>query len=396
MALDSAVIERLTAEAARLDAGFDVAVRPRFVFGVGAVDRLGALATNLGLRHVMLVTDAGLVQAGHAGHAQAALTRAGVAVTVFGAVHENPTTDDVDGCAAAARSAGVDGFVAVGGGSSIDCAKGANIILTNGGAIADYWGHGKVARPMLPLVAVPTTAGTGSEAQSYALVSDAVTHRKMACGDPKVAPAVAVLDPALTLSQPREVTACTGLDTIAHAVESAVTRRRNPVSRLFSFESFRRAEAGFERVLDDPDDIEARSDMLLAASFGGMAIEMSMLGCAHALANPLTARFDVVHGHAVGLLLPHVVRFNAEDDEAAAIYADLAASVGRERAPGGLVARLEALLEVSGLPARIGGLGVDEAIVPKIADEAAAQWTAQFNPRAVGAGDLARLYRAAL
>ncbi len=193
----------------------------------------------------------------------------------------------------------------------MDCAKGINFLYTNGGQMQDYWGVGKAKRPMLPMIAVPTTAGTGSEAQSFALISDAQTHVKMACGDKKAACRVAILDPRLTLTQPPRVTALTGIDAVAHAVETYVTNKRNPISQVFSREAWRLLAANFGRVLEHPGDVTARGAMQLGACFAGLAIENSMLGAAHGLANPLTAHYGIPHGQAVGLMLPHVIRFNA-------------------------------------------------------------------------------------
>ena len=193
----------------------------------------------------------------------------------------------------------------------MDCAKGINFLISGGGEMKDYWGVGKATKPMLKMIAVPTTAGTGSETQSFALISDPVTHQKMACGDPKAACRIALLDPELTLSQPEAVTAATGTDAIVHAVETFVTRRRNPLSVVFAREAWRLLQGSFETVLRNPADVEARGRMLLGASYAGLAIENSMLGATHSAANPLTARYGTVHGAAVGLLLPHVVRCNA-------------------------------------------------------------------------------------
>jgi alcohol dehydrogenase len=286
---------------------FDFQPRTRVVFGPGSVERLGELAGELGSAYALLVTDAGIVAAGHVARACSSLERAGIEVTVFDQVRENPTTRDVDACLHVAREAGrgatgrLDLIIGFGGGSSMDTAKGCNFLLTNGGRMQDYWGTGKATRPMLPLIAVPTTAGTGSECQSYALIADEETHRKMACGDPKAAPRVALLDPELTVSQPRHVTACTGIDALAHALETAVTRRRNGLSVTFAREAFRLTVGHLERVLEAPGDLAARAQMQLGAALAGMAIEQSMLGAAHAAANPLTARFGVVHGRAVGV-----------------------------------------------------------------------------------------------
>ncbi len=194
--------------------------------------------------------------------------------------------------------------------------------------MADYHGYGKATQPMLPMIAIPTTAGTGSEGQTYALISDAESHVKMACGDPKAAFRVALLDPALTVSQPRSITATSGFDAIAHAVETYVTTRRNPLSELFSREAWRLLEPNYERVLSRPDDIEARGAMQLGAFYAGVAIENSMLGATHACANPLTARYGTAHGAAIAMLLPSVVRWN--ERVASQDYASLAVQLWRK------------------------------------------------------------------
>jgi alcohol dehydrogenase len=381
---------------------FDHQPRTRVVFGVNSVDRTGELARELGARKTLLVTDRGLVDAGHAAHVRTALESAGLAVTVFDKALENPTTRCVDQCVAAAKEAGVDTIIGLGGGSAMDTAKGCNFILTNGGRMQDYWGHGKASHPMLPLVCIPTTAGTGSEMQSYALIADEHTHQKMACGDPKAAARVSILDPALTVSMPRRVTACTGIDAIAHAVETAVTTKRNRLSMMHSHEAFRLCVPGLARVLKNPKDLEARGRMLLGAAFAGTAIENSMLGIAHSLANPLTAHFDIVHGQAVGMVLPLVVRFNAQEAAALQAYAELASSLELARVSEGLnsalealIARIESLLNLAGMPRSLADCGVEASKIKLLAEEASRQWTAQFNPRAATVEDLVALYEAA-
>jgi alcohol dehydrogenase len=383
-------------------ATFDYQPRTRMVFGPNCVERVGALAKELGAKRVLIVTDAGIVAAGHADHVRRKLEEQGMAVAVFQEVEENPGTRCVDNCLGVARRFVVDTLVGLGGGSSMDTAKGCNFILTNGGQMKDYWGVGKAKLPMLPLIAIPTTGGTGSECQSFALITDEATHQKMACGDPKAAARVAILDPALTLSQPRRVTACSGIDAIAHALETAVTKARNPLSLMFSRLGFQLAVAGLPRVLEAPGDLDARSRMLLGAACGGTAIENSMLGAAHSAANPLTAHFGITHGQAVGMMLPHAVRFNASDSSAIQGYTELGclAGIGTPAEPPEVVAerlagRLESLLELAGLPRSLVDCGVQQEDLPRLATEAATQWTAQFNPRTVTAADFESLYSAA-
>lgn len=386
-------------------APFDFAPRTRLVFGAGSLSRLGELTRQAcpdGNR-VLLVTDHGLVAAGHVETARAILAGAGWEVTVHSDVHANPTTEDVARCLEVARAAGVQVLVGLGGGSSLDTAKGANFLLTNGGVMQDYWGVGKATRPMLPLVAVPTTAGTGSECQSAALIADAVTHRKMACLDPKAAPRIALLDPELTVSLPRGVTAATGVDALAHALESAVTRKLNPISEMYSRDAFVRCVAALPVVLEHPGDVDARGQMLLGAAHAGIAIESSMLGAAHAAANPLTAHHGTVHGVAVGLMLTHVVRFNAADPASRRRYANLAQAAGiagphlsEDLAVQALVDRLGQVLDVAGIPRSLAEAGVTPDDVERLAADASQQWTGTFNPRTVDVDAFRSLYRAAL
>jgi alcohol dehydrogenase len=241
---------------------------------------------------------------------------------------------------------------------------------------------------MLPLIAIPTTAGTGSEAQSFALIADEQTHQKMACGDRKATAAVAILDAELTLTQPAQVTADTGIDAVSHALETWVTNRRSPVSTMFSQEAWRLLSANFVQVLDNPGDLEARAGMQLGAFYAGMAIENSMLGAAHSCANPLTAHFNVVHGAAVGVMLPAVIRFNGP--AVGTLYGDLAGS--RDGAET-LASGVEGLLQRAALPMRLSEYKVPIDALPDLAREAARQWTAQFNPRPVKETDLLELYR---
>jgi len=374
---------------------FDCEPRTRMVFGEDALERVGELAREIGGRHVLLVTDRGLAAVGHPTRAVGFLEAAGLHVTIYDEVRENPTTLDVDRCVAVARQAGIDLIVGLGGGSSMDTAKGTNFILTNGGQMKDYWGVGKATKPMLPLIAVPTTSGTGSECQSFALISDEQTHQKMACGDPKAAARVAILDPLLTVSQPPRVTACTGIDALAHALETAVTKKRTPLSAIYSREAFRLCLSGLERVLTDPQDLEARGLMQLGAAFAGTAIENSMLGAAHSAANPLTAHFGIIHGQAVGLMLPAIIAFNARDPLAHERYMELSAAADLGPIEE-FIAELEVLLDVAKMREGLAKLGIDRTQFPTLAREAAQQWTATFNPRPITAADFEQLYEEVL
>ncbi len=379
---------------------FDFQLRTRVVFGDGSFARLGELARELSFTTTLIVADPGIVAAGLVGRAAASLDAAAIRSFSFHGFDANPDSLTVEAGRVYAASCGIDSpidsIVAVGGGSSLDCAKGINFVLTNGGTMRDYRGFGKAARPMLPSIGVPTTAGTGSEAQTYALISDSETHAKMACGDPKAAFRIAILDPALTVTQPRSVTAIAGYDAISHAVESYVTARRSDISDLFARDAWRLLDGHYERVLAVPDDRIARGAMLLGAHEAGVAIEQSMLGAAHACANPLTARYGTTHGVAIAVMLPHLVRWNAEvvGDR----YAELLRASGRESgaAPGSrLAARLEELARAGGLTGSLHDLGVRREDLAALAADAATQWTGACNPRPFDAAAALELYERA-
>jgi len=372
---------------------FDFQLRTRVVFGDGALARLGELARELSFTRALLVADRGIVATGQVERAAALLDAQGVQPFMFHDFDANPDSRMVDAGRAVAASCRADSIVAVGGGSSLDCAKGINFVLTNGGTMRDYRGYGKASRPMLPSIGVPTTAGTGSEAQSYALISDSETHAKMACGDPKAAFRIALLDPELTVTLPREVTAIAGYDAISHAVESYVTTRRSAVSDLFARDAWRRLSENFARVLEVPADRLARGAMLWGAHAAGVAIEQSMLGATHACANPLTARYGTTHGIAIAVMLPHVVRWNAEvvGDR----YAELVAARDSEAAGEQLATRLEALRDAARLPATLREIGVAREDFKTLAADAATQWTGTCNPRPFDAASALELYERA-
>lgn len=329
----------------------------RVVQGFGSLRRLPELREELGFKRSLLVSDVAMY-----------------AEQIPDAVWFSDFTPNPDSNAAqrgsemAARSQ-VDSIIALGGGSSLDCAKAINFLLTNGGSMSDYRGYGKAGRPMLPMIGIPTTAGTGSEAQSYAVISDAATKTKMACGDPKAALAVTILDPELTRSVPPDVRAASGFDAIAHAVETLVTTRRSSLSLIFSREAWKRLSRSYMQT-----DDRALEDMQLGSYLAGLAIENSMLGGAHACANPLTKNYGILHGAALAVLLPRVVRWNAcpEYAEFHSDLADFLASLARD----------------AGLPGSLRELDVPKSDLARLSKEASEQWTGFFNPRPLNALDI--------
>jgi len=343
------------------------------IHGSGSLRELSSLVDG----KAMIVTDAGLVAAGHVDRAKVFLED----VVVFDQVQENPTESDVEACAAYARLIQPDVIIGLGGGSSMDTAKGALFLLSGGGKMSDYQGHGKAKGDMVPFIAIPTTAGTGSECQSYAVLSRDGSHEKMACGDPRALAKAAILDPDLTESMPLSVARLTALDALSHALESLVCNRGTKDSREISREAFKRIEPVIEPVLRGEATVSQRGEMLLGAALAGQAIEASMLGAAHASANPLTAQYGVVHGRAVLTTLPAVMRWNEP------LVGDIYESLRPH-----LISWVENLRVI----AELKPVSVPEDHLEDLARSAAHQWTGQFNPRPLEVSDFRRIYEESL
>jgi alcohol dehydrogenase len=267
-----------------------------------------------------------------------------------------------------------DVVVAVGGGSVLDTAKALNLLYAGGGVMEDYWGFGKARGELAPAIAVPATGGTGSEAQSYALIARSTDGRKMACGDRRARFRHVLLDPEVVATAPRRVAAAAGLDALSHALETWATLRRTPLSRLYSREAWRLLDGSLEAHLESPTEPRHAAAMLWGAHLAGAAIEQSMLGAAHAAANPLTARHGVLHGVAVALTLPTVLRLNAARDPD--LYRPLEAAGGEA-----LASRIESLRRAAGLPGSLAEIGVPATAIPELARLACMEWTGSYNSR---------------
>ena len=366
----------------------DIDLTQRVIFDNNAIEKLAEYTIALGGSRVLIVTDPGIEEAGILNRAQTVLENEKIACHVFRDVDSNPTTKHVDAAVHFVKShAPIDLIVGLGGGSAMDTAKGVNFLLTNGGRMEDYWGTNKATKPMLPSIGIPTTIGTGSEAQSYAIIAQEDTHVKMACGDKKAKFRTVLLDPTLIASLPIDIAATTGMDAIAHAIESYVSTRRNPMSQMFSLQAWKLLNQHYKPAIEQQNDL-ARGKMLFGAYLAGLAIENSMLGAAHACANPLTTRYGITHGIAVALMLPHVIRFN--QSVAGELYGEI-------YTVGILSDRIEELKRIGNLPNTVQECHVQNNInttdIPTLAKEAASQWTAQFNPRTLQRRDYIDLYK---
>ena len=292
--------------------GFDYQPRTRMVFGAGCVERVGELARELGGRLVLLVTDPGIVAAGHAAHVQVSLGSAGLRVTVFDKARENPTTRCVDACVAVAKSAGIDLIIGLGGGSSMDTAKVAAICVTIGGKAIENTAIMRLAGPVIPHIAIPTTHGTGSEVTAVAVILNKKLKKKGFATEAYMVPNVAILDAKLAVGLPKAVSAGTGMDAMAHAIEAVITANYNPIATGMGLEAIRRIHKYLPMVTQNGKDISARHQMLVASTMAGWALAGATSGITHALAHTVGGLYGIHHGTACGIALPHAMRFNRD------------------------------------------------------------------------------------
>lgn len=281
-------------------------------FGKGAVSLLVPELKKIGVHRALIVTDGFLYKSGAADYVGKALTEAGVAYAVYHQVQPNPTVDVVNDCITAARLLQIDLLVAVGGGSAIDTAKACSIVTANGGRVEDYEGVNKSLKPGIPIVAVNTTAGTGSECTSFYIVTDPVRHSKMAMVDPNCMVTIAVNDIELMMSMPPKLTASTGLDALTHAIEALLARRANPMTDRDALWAMETVWRHLPRAVRNGRDEEARTQMAYAEYAAGMAFSNAGLGMVHAMAHALGGHSNLPHGVCNAVLLPYVTEFNAE------------------------------------------------------------------------------------
>ena len=372
----------------------DFSTTPRIVLRAGALEMLPeVMATSHA--HVLIVTDAGLVKAGFVEPVIATLKAAGLAVSVFDRVVADPPAAIVLECADEARRSGVTAVVGLGGGSAMDTAKLVAYLVKTPCELDKIFGVELAKGARLPLVLIPTTAGTGSEVTPISIVTTA-SHEKRGVVSRILLPDVAILDPALTLGLPQPVTAATGIDAMVHAIEAYTSRhRKNPLSDVLARQGLTLLASNFERVITKPSDMEARRGMLLGSCLAGMAFANAPVAAVHALAYPLGGQFHIPHGLSNALMVVQVLRFNMR--AAASLYGELAECVG---APAGdaeaFVARIEALMMLSGLPRRLRDAGVTQDSLPSLADDAMKQTRLLVNnPVEVTVSDARALYEAA-
>lgn len=366
---------------------------PDIVFEPGAAARLDVLAGPvLGeARRIFVLTDAGLRQAGLLDAAVAALEAAGRSVEIFDEVVADPPEAMVLNAAEAARAFGAQAVIGFGGGSPMDTAKIVALLIRGEQDLGAMYGVDKVTASRPPLILVPTTAGTGSEVTSVAVITTGETSKRGIAAAPLYAD-LAVLDPELTRGLPKAVTAATGIDAMVHAIEAYTNKRsKNPVSDALALTALQRLHRGLERACSDGNDMEARGDMLLGAMLAGQAFSNSPVGGVHAMAYPLGGIFHVPHGLSNSVVLPPVLRFNASVAEAQ--YGELARAMGLQAGSAALIDEMERLADCVGIERRLSQLGISHNDVPRMAEDVAAnERLLPNNPREMGYDDIVAMY----
>lgn len=378
---------------------FQIRPLPTLVFGVGASLSLAGHVKATGKPAALVVTDAGLRASGAIEALLAKLAEDGVTVDVFDGVEANPADRNVMAGAERLRALGDAAVVCVGGGSSMDCGKAIALLGPNGGTVAELQSAPPKERGA-PVIAVPTTAGTGSETNSACVITNTAAGRKTYVGHPSIVPMVAILDPALTLGLPRYPTATCGFDVLTHAVEAFTSARTTPYSDAVALEAIRMVARNLRQVIAHPDDLEARSQMLLASSMAAIAFNVAGLGGAHGTGHALSARLNAAHGQTLATMLPHVMALNLE--VRAAKYAQVAEALGAAVAAASEEANARAAIDAIvalrrdiGIERSIRDLGGADDLLPLLVADAAADMVNRGNPRPLEEADFESLYRAA-
>jgi alcohol dehydrogenase class IV len=368
---------------------FSFALPTRIEYGTGAVEKLAEELSLINARRVMLITDVRLASSGVLSRFTTYLASKRIAYDIFARVEANPKDYNVEEGAKKAAFDKPDCLVAIGGGSPIDCAKAINVVASNGGQVRDFKGYGKILGEVLPLIAIPTTAGSGSEVTFSAVITDSREHFKFSIKDPKIAPRVALVDPEMTLSMPAALTAATGMDALTHAIEAYTAKAAEPLSDAVALYAVELITTHLRAAVSDGKNIEARSGMLLGSLLAAIAFSHSDVAAVHCIAEALGGQYDLPHGVCNAVTLPAVMEYNL--DYCVDRYARIALAMGL--GDGSVESRArQAVAEVKKLVADIHlpefrKLGVKEGDFEKLANNSAANGSNRDNPRPMEKGD---------
>lgn len=375
---------------------FNFKVPQDIQFGMGSLNKLPEILAENHSDHVMLVSDRGLEKIGVVKRVQDIIEAAGIVVDAYLDVVPNPTVEVVNEAAALYKGCGATSLVALGGGSPMDVAKAVGILARYGGKITDYEGNHKVPGPIEPIIAIPTTAGTGSEVTASAVITDTSRNYKLSVFSYENIPKYAILDPTLIMSAPASIAASCGVDALIHAIEAYISRNATPFSDAMAEKAMELIGAHLRRFVANRQDEEAACAMMLGSTFAGMSFAWARLGNVHAMSHPVSAYFNVPHGVANSILLPNVMEFNALADhgryEVIYNYIKEGTEPAIDFTPDMLVEELRHLNAQLGIPSGLAAAGVTADKIPAMADDAIKSGNIPANPRATTVKDLIRLY----
>lgn len=367
---------------------FNFELDTKIHFGIGALEHVGAEFDERGWRSALIVTDRGVREAGLLARVEEHLRISDISYEVYDGVVPDATVESIEAARAPAEEH--DALIALGGGSSIDTAKALNVLRTHGGGVLDWEGNDTIPGLCGPLVAIPTTAGTGSEVTFIAQIHDAGRKQKLPIVSRFLAAEIAIVDPELSATMPPRVTAATGMDALTHAIEAATSIAEQPLSDLLAFRAVSLINESLPKAVQNGSDLEARAGMAFASLIAGIAFNNAWVALAHAIAHALGGLYDLPHGLCCALTLPAAMEFNleAKPDK----YAKIAELLGQSDAAAG-VARVKELNRHLGIPSSLGELDVPEGDAEKIAELAMADGSVLFNPRPVADEEILSLVR---
>lgn len=376
---------------------FSFSIPQNIEYGAGSLTKLPDLANKLGKKKAFIISGPHLNKIGLVDKCKEALKLQGIMSEAFTETEGNPSVETVDKATAAYKSVGADFIVAFGGGSPLDVAKAVAILATYGGKITEYEGGGKVPGPVVPMVAIPTTAGTGSEVTSFSVITDHSRNYKLTVSSNYLLPQYAILDPELITSVPTKTAAACGVDAMVHALEAYISLAASPFSEMFSMKALSLIGKYIRRYVANTADIEAANGMMIGSLFAGIAFSHARLGDVHAMSHPVSAYFDVPHGVANAILLPTVVKYNelADNGKYYDIYNCISScSVSRDRFTTDMLTDvLKKLNDELSIPATLSAVGVEEKFFDAMADDAMKSGNIAVNPRKTTKEDILKMYK---
>lgn len=378
---------------------FTFKIPQEIICGKNSIEQIPQLLEKQGLKKVMVISDPLLEKLGMVSRITDILGRAGIAFDSFVAVEANPSVETVDLATKAFAASGADSLIALGGGSPMDVAKAVGVLARFGGAITDYEGAHLVPGPIIPLIAIPTTAGTGSEVTAFAVITDRARNYKLTVFSYELIPAYAVLDPRLVMTAPEKIAGACGIDAMVHAIEAYLSKAASPFSDAMAEKALALIGKNIALFVADRSNPDAAEAMLYGSMFAGIAFAWARLGNVHAMAHPLGGYFDVPHGVANAVLLPTVLEYNALADNGRyqAIYEAITGRAGgADFKPQTLVDTIRELIKALGIPATLSAVGVTEDKIPAMAVDAMKSGNILVNPRSTTLTQIEDLYRQAL